>query len=344
MSTINWAIFVVAAIILIISGLTILYNLIKGDHKTKLTDKFVWGLNIQIFYALSSFGAGLMGATILLAGSNLPVLILQVGASIALACLLAGIIMMGIDLGHPARAIKILLAKKVTSPLTLDFLATTLLVILSILLTIGVGTGTVAAMKIWAYLALLASMICLGSHTLLLASRFEAGFRSSPFNSAETLACSLWSGVAIMALISMGNAIQGAYVTMLLVFSLISLVKGICAAISTILGKDSIHTYKKAFIALASISALILIIGDLANINQGALVVIASLLSLAAVVTEKSASVLSVQKRSGLPAPFNSLEPEQRYVPSATEIVHLLFSIAMIAVIPYGVFILRFIA
>ena len=115
MSTINWAIFVVAAIILIISGLTILYNLIKGDHKTKLTDKFVWGLNIQIFYALSSFGAGLMavmGATILLAGSNLPVLILQVGASIALACLLAGIIMMGIDLGHPARAIKILLAKK----------------------------------------------------------------------------------------------------------------------------------------------------------------------------------------------------------------------------------------
>lgn len=347
MSTLDWGIFLVAVIILAVSGLTILYNLVKGEHKTRLTDKYVWGLNIQVFYALSSFGTGLMAvmaASILLLEGGISLEILQISSSIALACMLAGIILMGIDLGRPSRIIKILQGKKFNSPLTLDFLALGLLVILSILLTAGVGATNPFAMKIWAYLALLASMLCMATHTLLVAPRFEAGFRSNPFFAAETLVCSIWSGIAILVLLTAGDPLQKSLISMMLVLSGASLIMGVSSAISISLGKGKLHTHKKVFILLTILSFLVLVISDLFSAGQGALVVAASLLTLAAVITEKSSSVLAVQKRPVVPAPYSSLESEPHYVPSFTEIGHLCFSIAMIFVIPYGVFILRIIA
>ncbi|NLP29793.1 MAG: polysulfide reductase NrfD [Clostridiales bacterium] len=345
MSTLDWIIFIVAAVVFVITGLSILYNMIKGHHKTRLTDKFVWGLNIQIFYALSSFGTGLMvvmSAIILIVGNEFPFKILQAGNSIALACILAGVIQMGIDLGKPARAIKVLLGGKFNSPLTIDFIALTVLMILSIIFIVGMGAASLAAMKVWAYLTILISVLCMSTHTLLVASRFESGFRSNSFFSAETLVCSIWSGMAIMILLSSGNPLTGVFVQLLLVLSAAGLITGFSSVIVSKLGKSEIHTHKKVFILLSAITFIILVIGDLAGIKQGGLVVLACLLTLAAVIVEKASSVIVIQQRPVIPAPFSNLDPKERYVPSMTEIGYLLFSIAMIAVIPYGVFLIGF--
>ncbi|NLY70228.1 MAG: polysulfide reductase NrfD [Clostridiales bacterium] len=346
MSTLDWIIFIVAAIVFVITGLSILYNMAKGGHhKTNLTDKFVWGINTQIFYALSSFGTGLMvvmSAIILLVGTEFLYSILQAGNSIAFACVLSGVIQMGIDLGKPQRAMKVLFGKKFNSPLTIDFIALTVLMILSIIFIVGMGSASLAALKIWAYLTTLISVLCMSTHTLLIASRFEPGFRSNPFHSAETFVCSIWSGLAIMTLLSLGNPLTEVFVKMLLVFSAASLIKGISSVIALNLGKSEIHTHKKAFILLSAITFIILVIGDLAAIRQGGLVIVACLLTLAAVIVEKGASVIVVQKRPVIPAPYNKFDPKERYVPSKTEIGYLLFSIALIAVIPYGVFLIGF--
>ncbi|MBE6032575.1 MAG: hypothetical protein IJO79_01785 [Firmicutes bacterium] len=343
MTPLSWGIFIVAAVVFIIGGLTILYHLVFGLDKTGLTDKYPWGLNIQGFYALSSFGTGLlamMSALVIFMGAAFPVEIFRLGASIALALLLAGIFLMGADLGKPTRAMKIATGGRPNSPLFIDFVTLIVLVILSLILTCGLGTGSAMGMKAWAYITLLIAVLCMSAHTMLIAPRLAAGFKGSPFFAMETVILALWGGTAILAVMTKNDAASNEIVLPILtVLSAIALILALSAKIAGSLADKKVHN--GAFVGLALIALILMIVWDLTAASP-IIWIVAAVLAVIAVFVEKCESLLIQQMHFMTDGPHQyDLETKPSYKPHATEIGNLLCGIAFVVVLPYVVIIIR---
>lgn len=339
---IHWILFGILVIMFCASGLGIVYQFVYGLNKTALNDRYVWGLNIQGFFLLSSLGTGILiilAAAVIFMGRDYPVLLFQFGSSIAFSCLLGAQLLLGTDLGKPLRSMRILIGKNPTSPLTIDFFTLAILTLLSIVFVFGILMNYNALLKIWAYAVLLTSLLCLAAHSLLFAVRVPAGYNSQPFLSATIFASSLWGGSAILSLSTVGEPINRSFLATLSIITAFIFVLGLSAMISARLGGRKPTTM---FLSVSSGLVLLLLIGkDIIFKELILLDLLVSILPIPILFIEKYLIVIHFQKDPVLPAPYCKFESLTSYRPTVLEIANIICGLSLVGVSIYAILIFK---
>jgi dimethyl sulfoxide reductase membrane subunit len=318
---ISWFIVVIA---LLLSGLwagMFLKQLKSGLVHTALEDHFTWGLYVQGFFFFSALAGGIlifMGVATLFEVTAIRPLA-EIGSAVALGCLAAAGLLLGSDLGKPFRGFKILTGNNFASPLTWDFYMLSVCGVLDLLFLIGLIPTNGPMAIAWAVLCLLATFGYVMVHTLFFLSRVGAGFRSQPFLGLDTLAQSLWGGMALVNLIGLASGLAISHVgKLLLALSCLSLIPLVGSHIASLSIKSREMEQKKIILLDAFILVLLTFILMVAPESKGLLAVM-SVLILVAVFLEKSHLMRQYQVKPTLPLPYSRYEDAPEYSPTASE-------------------------
>ena len=302
-----------------------------GLTTTALDDKFTWGLYVQGFFFFSALAGGILVFIAVTTLFELKALrpLVDIGAAVSFSCLVAAGLLLGSDLGKPFRGMKILSGKNYASPLTWDFYTLSLCGILNVVFLLGLIPNKGAITTIWSVLCLMAALGFVMIHTLFFLSRVGAGFRSQPFLGLDTLAQSLWGGMAIMSLIALSSGVAPFdMVRLLLILTVLTLIPLIGAHIAYLSNKRKGFDQKR-ILALDVVILLILVLIQIFAPQNGLLLTIASLLILSAVFLEKSHIMRQYQVAPTLPLPYSRYEEVPTYAPSRNEWILTLGSVGV---------------
>ncbi len=327
----SWIIFILALLLSALWGIMFLKQLKTGLTTTALDDKFTWGLYVQGFFFFSALAGGILifVAVVMLFEVQALRPLVNIGAAVAFGCLAAAGLLLGSDLGKPFRGVKILSGKNFASPLTWDFYMISLCGILNVIFLLGLVPDKGAGTTIWALLCLMAALGFVMIHTLFFLSRVGAGFRSQPFLGLDTLAQSLWGGMALMALIALSSGV-GPFnmVRLLLVLTVLTTIPLVGAHIAYLSNKRKGFDQKK-ILALDAVILLILVLIEIFAPQNGLLLALASLLILCAVFLEKSHLMRQYQTPPTLPLPYSRYQEIPKYAPTTDEWVLALGSVGV---------------
>jgi molybdopterin-containing oxidoreductase family membrane subunit len=293
----------------------------SGLVHTALEDHFTWGLYVQGFFFFSALAGGILVfmavATLFEVTSIRP--LAEVGSAVALGCLAAAGLLLGSDLGKPFRGFKILTGNNFASPLTWDFYMLSVCGVLDLLFLLGLIPIKGPMAICWAVLCLVATLGYVMVHTLFFLSRVGAGFRSQPFLGLDTLAQSLWGGVALMNLIAVASGLTISHMgTVLLALSCLTLIPLAGSQIASLSIKSREMEQKNIIILDALILVVLAFILMVAPESKG-LMSIMSVLILVAVFLEKSHLMKHYQLKPTLPLPYSRYEDAPEYSPTASE-------------------------
>lgn len=340
MHWINWIIFGISVIILAAGILGVVYQIFGGLNRTGLNDKYIWGLNIQGFFTLSTYGIGILtvvsGCILLDFSGFRPVL--ESASSLAFGCLISSQVLLAADLGRPFRALYIITGRNFVSPLTWDFISLMLLTVFSFVFMFGIIPDGLW-IKLWAIATLLFSLVSIAVHTLFFISRAEAGYNSQPFAAQKIFACCLWSGGAILVILSSGIPGHQIFTRFMLICSLIMLITSAGVFIGGELGGKDHKNIK--FLVLCTLIFL-LSAGELVLFKETVYVeLVIAVLILAAVFIEKYEYITEIQKKPTLPMPYSKFEKTPPYRPTVIEWGSLAAGFSMSVVLFYAVIILK---
>ncbi|MEW6665341.1 MAG: NrfD/PsrC family molybdoenzyme membrane anchor subunit [Thermodesulfobacteriota bacterium] len=328
---VSWFIVFIALLLSALWAGMFLRQLKSGLTHTALEDHFTWGLYVQGFFFFSALAGGIlifMAVATLFEITALRPLV-GIGSAAALGCLVAAGLLLGSDLGKPFRGMKILTGKNLASPLTWDFYMLSLCGILDLLFLAGWIPSEGPAGAVWAVLCLLATLGYVMIHTLFFLSRVGAGFRSQPFLGLETLAQSLWGGMALMNLIALASGLAVPNMArLLLALSCLTLIPLAGAHVATLTLKSREMEQKRIMALDAFILVALALIVMAAPENRGLLAVM-SILILVAVFLEKSHLMRQYQIKPTLPLPYSRYEEVPAYSPTASEWVLALGSVGV---------------
>lgn len=318
---VSWLIVLPALLLSALWAVMFVKQMKRGLIHTDLDDHFSWGLYVQGFFFFSALAGGIlifMAVVTLFEMTSLRPLA-EIGAAVCLGCLVAAGLLLGSDLGKPFRGIKILTGNNFASPLTWDFYMLALCGILVLLFFAGVIPRAGAVAMIWSLLCLLAALGYLMIHTLFFLSRVGAGFRSQPFLGLDTLAQSMWGGMALMSLVAPASGIPAwSMGRVLLILTALVLVPLLGAHIASLSLKSKALEQKKIIVLDSFILVVLALILVFVPENK-LLLAVASIVILAAVFLEKSHLVKQYQVKPTLPLPYSRYEGDGAYSPTTSE-------------------------
>ncbi len=317
----SWIVFFLALFLSIVWGIMFLRQLKSGLTTTDLGDKFTWGLYIQGFFYFSALAGGILIFIAIASLFEVKTLgpLVEIGAAVSFGCLVASGLLLGSDLGKPFRGMKILSGKNFASPLTWDFYMLSFCGILNILFLLDLVPSKWAMTTIWSLLCLIAALGFVMIHTLFFLSRVGAGFRSQPFLGLDTLAQSLWGGMALINLIALSTGMKPFHmVSLLLILTVLVLIPLMGAHIAYLSNKRKGFDQMRILLLDALILIILVFIQVLAP-NSSLLLALASFLILFAVFLEKSHLMRQYQTKSTLPLPYSRYEEVPDYSPTADE-------------------------
>ena len=317
----SWIVFIIALLLSILWGIMFLRQLKSGLTSTALDDKFTWGLYVQGFFFFSAIAGGILiflaVATLFEVETLAP--LVEIGAAVSFSCLVAAGLLLGSDLGKPFRGIKILSGRNFASPMTWDFYMLSICALLNILFLLGLVPAKGALTTIWSLLCLMAALGFVMIHTLFFLSRVGAGFRSQPFLGLDTLAQSLWGGMALINLIALSSGMKPLYlVKLLLILTALVLIPLIGNHIAFLSNKRKGFDQKK-ILGLDLLILIILVLILAFAPESTSLLTITSLLILFAVFLEKSHLMRQYQTKPTLPLPYSRYEEVPDYAPTSSE-------------------------
>lgn len=317
----SWIVFCLSLLLSILWGIMFLRQLKSGLTATALDDKFTWGLYVQGFFYFSALAGGILIFIAVATLFEVKILapLVEIGAAVSFGCLVAASLLLGSDLGKPFRGIKILSGKNFASPLTWDFFMLSFCGILNIVFLIGLVPTKGALATIWSVLCLIAALGFVMIHTLFFLSRVGAGFRSQPFLGMDTLAQSLWGGMALVTIIALSSGMKPFnMVKLLLILTVLALIPLFGAHIAYLSNKRKGFDQKK-ILGLDTLILVILVLIEVLAPQSAFLLAIASLLILLGVFLEKSHLMREYQIKPTLPLPYSSYDEVPDYAPTASE-------------------------
>lgn len=337
---IDWIIFILAVLIFLAGAVFLARQVFTGLDESSLNDKYVWGMNIQGFYFLSSVGTGILTVlSVYMIYSNMKAdqEILRIPSMIAFACLLSSQMLMGADLGRPLRALKIVTGKNLLSPLTLDFMVLTIQTLLAFLFMFHIFTGIAVIALLWSWVTLLISLFGMVIHTLLFIPRVGAGYQSEPFQSALTFAGSILAGASILSLASFteGSGETAFFRLVMIAAAAVVLVASVGSVWADLLADNKPHN-----LILSSASLVIVFLLFAQEVITGIsypLMILTVVCNLITVYFEKHQTVLHLQQKPVMPPPYNQYEKKLLYRPSLSEVLILCSGISAVVVITYVV-------
>lgn len=315
-----WIIMLVAVLLTIMWAIMFLKQLKSGLTRTGLHDKFTWGLYVQGFFYFSALASGMLICIAIVTLFEMKALrpLVDITAALSFSCFVVAGISLGADLGKPFRGIKILTGKNFTSPLTWDFYFLSLCIILNLVFLCGIIPPSGPLPTIWSLLSLMAALGYDMIHTLFFLSRVEAGFRSQPFLALDSLAHSLWGGMALITLTSLWMGMDPCYlIRLLLILTALTLMPLAGAYIAAVSSKRG-GVHQKIIVSNATIF-LILIAIHVISPHNAILLAVVSLLILLAVFLEKAHLIRYYQHSPTIPMPYSRYEEVPSYRPTAAE-------------------------
>ena len=338
-----WIVLIIALLASMVWGIMFLRQLKTGLTTTALDDKFTWGLYVQGFFYFSALAGGILIFIAVVTLFELKSLgpLVDIGAAVSFGCLVAAGLLLGSDLGKPFRGMKILSGKNFASPLTWDFYMLSFCGLLIVLFLLGWVPKEGALTTLWSLLCLIAALGFVMIHTLFFLSRVGAGFRSQPFLGLDTLAQSLWGGMALINLIALSSDIRPfSMVRLLLIGTVLTLITLLGAHIAYLSNKRKGFDQKK-IIGLDALILVILVLIQVIAPKSTVLIAIASLLILFAVFLEKSHLMREYQVKPTLPLPYSRYETAPEYAPTANEWILTLGSAGVCVFLSVAIIMLR---
>ncbi len=317
----SWIIILAASILSIIWVVMFFRQLTSGLTATALDDKFTWGLYVQGFFYFSALAGGILIFIALVSLFEISTLrpLAETAAVVSFACLVSAALLLGSDLGKPFRGARILTGKNFASPLTWDFYMLSICGILNLVFLLGLIPGKGFLNMVWSVLCLIAALGYVMIHTLFFLSRVEAGFRSQPFFGMDTLAQSLWGGMALVNLIALASGYKTpGLTTLLIVLTVLALIPLAGAKIAS-LGSTNKGFSQIKIIALDVAVLIILLLIRLFSPGNPIYLSIVSVLILTAVFLEKSHLIRQYQRKPTLPLPYSRYEEVPDYSPTLGE-------------------------
>lgn len=352
MGLLNWLIFIVFVLLFAAGAIGLLYQFRAGHAKSGMNDRYVWGLNIIGFFALSSMAAGalaIVSVYILFSGQSIETLatypLFIMVSSVACGALIASQVLLFTDLGKPMRAINILLHPNFKSPLFWDFAALVVLTITSIVMMFGIipiitGWGIVPnsdfLFKLWAAVTLIFALICMAVHSLFFLARVSAGYNSRPFSTFRVFMYSFYAGAALLVLLTTYTDQQQLFSTILLVIAGIVAVASFGEFITTKHEKEAL-----AFLIIEGVIFLVLLGIRLVNLDVQIASAVMAVIVLIMLFVEKYHVVIGFQKLPTVPLPYSRFEKKVKYKPSAVEIGAFSAGITLTVVISYVILIIQ---
>lgn len=314
-----WSVVVISIILTVIGLAAFIRQWRSGLSATGLHDHYNWGVYIQGFFFLSALGSGMLFFLSLALLFNMMQFenFVHIGGAVSLSCLISGAILLGADLGHPLRVMKIIFGKNWFSPMTWDFYMLSLCVLVNLIYLTGlVGMGAV----IWPLIGLFSALGFVMVHTLFFLSRVEAGFHSRPFLGLTTLAESLWGGIALVSLFVFGLGITDVPIgPVFLCLTLVSLMPLLGNKLALISSTRKERNSSFLIVFLHFVVLFLLIAGEfLPEIRPFALA-LSGVLVLGAVFLEKAEMVREYQHTPTMPLPFSLFEETPHYNPTSLE-------------------------
>ncbi len=338
MGIFDWIMLGLAIIIFAVGAIFMIHQVFTGLEKTALNDKYLWGVNIQGFYFLSSAGIGilLMIAVALLCFENVVTQeSLRTPAAVAFGCLLSSQVLMGSDLGRPFRALRIITGKNFISPLTVDFLVLFLLTVLSFVFMFGIFMHNEIILTIWIWGTMLISFLGMVAHTLLFIPRVGPGYQSEPFQSVLTFGIGGLIGAGMMVIMTRVANFEH----LLIIFSLIVAAFSIGVILASILADKRPHNI--IFTALIALVLLMLFANKIIFGDSQILATAAATISVVAGYIEKHQTIIHLQIKPVMPEPYSCFERKPKYKPALSEWLNLTSALALVVIVTYGVIILR---
>ena len=337
-----WILIAVTVLLSVIAGLVFLKQLRRGLTTTALHDTFNWGLYIQGFFYLSALAGGILvfvsAATLFKIEAVRP--LVEIGAAVSLSCLICAAGLLGADLGKPFRGLKIVTGKNLASPLTWDFFLLSLCGILNLIFLTGLIHNGGLLATVWSIFCLIAALAYVMIHTLFFLSRVGAGFRSQPFLGLDTLAQSLWGGMALVTLISLTTGVrESSLAGILLILTILALIPIAGSYIASLTSTGSEVDIK--VLILDTFILLILIATIILSPQNAFLPALASILILAAVFLEKSHLMKQYQMSPTVPFPYSQFDEKPTYKPTAAEWMLVLGSLAACVWLSSGIIYLK---
>jgi len=315
-----WILIAVTVLLSAIAGLVFLKQLRSGLITTALHDSFNWGLYIQGFFYLSAMAGGILVFVAVATLFEIEAVrrLVEIGAAVSLSCLICAAALIGADLGKPFRGLKIVTGKNLASPLTWDFFMLSLCSVLNLIFLTGVIHNGGLVTTVWSILCLIAALTYVMIHTLFFVSRVGAGFRSQPFLGLDTLAQSLWGGMALVTLIAMATGIREHNLAgILLILTILALIPIAGSYIASLTSTGS--EVNRKIIFLDTFILLILIATQIISPQNAFLPALASVLILVAVFLEKSHLMRQYQMNPTVPLPYSQFDEVPAYKPTAAE-------------------------
>ena len=337
-----WILIAVTVLLSVIAGLVFLKQLRWGLTTTALHDTFNWGLYIQGFFYLSAMAGGILVfvAVATLFEIEAVCRLVEIGAAVSLSCLICAAGLIGADLGKPFRGMKILTGKNFASPMTWDFFMLSLCGVLNILFLLGIIPASGVLKTVWSILCLTAALAYVMIHTLFFLSRVGAGFRSQPFLGLETLAQSLWGGMALVTLIALATGMKESNLAgILLILTILALIPIAGSYIASLTSTGS--EVDRRILLLDTFILLILVATQILSPQNTFLPALASVLILVAVFLEKSHVMRQYQMSPTVPFPYSQFDEKPAYKPTAAEWMLVLGSLAACVWLSSGIIYLK---
>jgi Ni/Fe-hydrogenase subunit HybB-like protein len=337
-----WIIIAATVLLSVMAGLVFLKQLRSGLSTTALHDTFNWGLYIQGFFYLSAMAGGILVFVAVATLFEIEAVrrLVEIGAAVSLSCLICAGALIGADLGKPFRGMKILTGKNFASPMTWDFFMLPLCGVLNIVFLLGIIPASGVLKIVWSILCLVAALAYVMIHTLFFLSRVGAGFRSQPFLGLDTLAQSLWGGMALMTLIAVATGIREHNLAgILLILTILALIPIAGSYIVSLTSTGSEVNSKIIF--LDTFILLILIATQIVSPQNAFLPALASVLILVAVFLEKSHLMRQYQMSPTVPFPYSQFDEVPSYKPTAAEWMLVLGSLGACVWLSSGIIYLK---
>lgn len=179
-----------------------IYQVSSGMYVTSLTETYIWGLSVAVFYAMMACGAGLM---VLCGFSEFKESVMDAGErtramAFAVPAVLAGGILIIMDLGNPVASFNLVTSLNFSSFTVLDFWAVLFCVIMGVVYLVMLikGKNTKVVGVIAAVIAAAAIVI----EGIMMANNTSHPMWASGMSVASFLVAAFTGGTALLAAIA----------------------------------------------------------------------------------------------------------------------------------------------
>ncbi len=329
----NRAPFIASAVVVCIGLAAWIVQMVQGLQVTSLSNVYIWGFSVAVFYAMMACAAGLMALCGFseFKGSVMDASERKLAMALAAPTMAAAGILIILDLGNPGAFLNLITSLNLTSFTVLDFWAVLLSIIVGIVYLSMLAKGT--SNKTIGAIAMVVSVLVIAVEGIMMANNTSHSLWASGMSVTSFLVAAFTGGTALLAAIAPRH--RNLFIAGLIAMAAVVLAETLTGLIS---GTDLARNLMLAIVAgpYAPYFWIGIIVGiaiPLYLAAKGKNLIAAAVCTVAGIICEKLWFILAGEAEVGLA--YHHIGPDAEfystmlYIPSAVELCITAGSIAL---------------